>query len=130
MLTHLIALLPVLPFILASPTPENDKRFLPFHYPTSDIVDATVEKREPYLPFHVPIVHTDAGKRQHHPELEVRQDWLAGQVRGVRRKFEKHLHEREKEIMRRDEITQAAEMRKRATGTVQSVHPCFGIEWS
>jgi hypothetical protein len=122
MLTHLIALLPVLPLILASTdSDKHDKRFLPFHYPTSDIVgtDVKVEKREPYLPFHVPMVHTDAGKRQFHPELEVRQDWLAGQVRGVRSKFEKHLHEREKDIKRRNEIAQETEMRKRATGTVQ-----------
>lgn len=120
MFSHLIALLPLLPLILAASTEErNDKRFLPFHYPAHEAVESTVEKRDPYLPFHVPVVHTDAGKRQFHPELEVRQDWLAGQVRGVRRKFEKHIHEREKEIMRRDEIMQQAEMRKRATGTVQ-----------
>jgi hypothetical protein len=115
MFTHLVALLPLLPLILATPT---DKRYLPFHPPHVD-AEATVEKRDPYLPFHVPIVHTDAGKRQFHPELEVRQDWLAGQVQGMRSKFEKHLHEREKEIMRRNEIMQETDMRKRATGTVQ-----------
>lgn len=122
--SHLIALLPLLPFILASPT-DNEKRFLPFHYPTADAESdssATLDKRDPtYLPFHVPLQHTDANKRQNHPELEVRQEWLAGQARGMRKKYEKHIHEREKEIVRRDEIMQQAEMRKRATGTVTYV---------
>lgn len=120
MFTHLIALLPLLPFILATAGDDkHDRRFLPFHYPAHESADATIEKRDPYLPFHVPVVHTDAGKRQFHPDLEVRQEWLAGQVRGMRRKFEKHIHEREKEIMKRDDIERYAEMRKRATGTVQ-----------
>jgi hypothetical protein len=39
----------------------------------------------------------------------------------MRKKYEKHIHEREKEIVRRDEIMQEADMRKRATGTVTYV---------
>lgn len=125
---QMIALLPLLPHILATPTTGHDerqqeKRFLPFHYPTQEGSQQQQrqqqEKRDPYLPFHVPLHHTDANKRQHHPDLEVRQEWLAGQARGMRRKYEKHLHEREQEIVRRDEIMREAEMRKRATGTVQ-----------
>lgn len=124
----LLALLPLLPHVLATPSadrPSQDKRFLPFHYPTADQVQTQEnqqDKRDPtYLPFHVPLHHTDANKRQHHPDLEVRQDWLAGQARGLRKKYEKHLDERELEIVRRDEIMREAEMRKRATGTVQYV---------
>lgn len=123
--THLVSLLPLLPYILATPTAapdgtEHEKRFLPFHYPAQEGPETSQqEKREPYLPFHIPLHHTDANKRQHHPDLEVRQDWLAGQARSMRRKYEKHLHEREQEIVRRDEIMREADMRKRATGTVQ-----------
>jgi hypothetical protein len=58
----------------------------------------------------VPLIHNSAHhERRTHPDLAVRQDWLAEQAKGMRGKYEKLLGERGTELVRRD----------RAEGTLQ-----------
>jgi hypothetical protein len=62
-------------------------------------------------------------KRQHHPDLDVRQAWLKSEGRNMRRKYERHLNDEGKELVRKDLQDQRDEIRrrgmKRQTGRVQ-----------
>jgi hypothetical protein len=89
--TILSVLLPALSLVDASPTP--------------------VAGAEPGN-LRIPLIHnTRHHERQHHPDLAVRQDWLAEQAAGIRGKYEKHLGERGQELVRRDRV---GGLRKRA----------------
>ena len=74
-------------------------------------------------PLRIPLVAHH--KRQYHPDLAVRQDWLKSQGRGIRRKYAKHLGARGQDLLILDRERQSEEMRKRmdkrSTGEVALV---------
>ncbi|WWD06960.1 hypothetical protein V865_005057 [Kwoniella europaea PYCC6329] len=61
--------------------------------------------------------------RQYSDDLEVRQEWLRGQASGLRKKYEQHLGERSKDLLKRDRINEELSKRsplgRRASGSVQ-----------
>lgn len=71
-------------------------------------------------PMRIPLVAHD--KRQNHPELEVRQEWLKSQGRGMRRKYARHLGDEGRHLLQRDQEERNNEARrremKRSSGTV------------
>ena len=66
-------------------------------------------------PLRIPLVsHTE---RQNHPDLEVRQEWLKAQGRGMRRKYARHLGDEGMELLRRDRVDDARRRQvKRSSG--------------
>ncbi|KAK6906397.1 hypothetical protein I203_100382 [Kwoniella mangroviensis CBS 8507] len=61
--------------------------------------------------------------RQYSDDLEVRQEWLKGQASGLRKKYEQHLGERSKDLLKRDrtneELSKRSPLGRRASGSVQ-----------
>ncbi|OCF56098.1 endopeptidase [Kwoniella mangroviensis CBS 10435] len=61
--------------------------------------------------------------RQYSDDLEVRQEWLKGQASGLRKKYEQHLGERSKDLLKRDrineELSKKSPLGRRASGSVQ-----------
>ena len=75
-------------------------------------------------PVRVPLTAHET--RQYHPDLEVRQEWLRSQARGMRRKYARHLGDDGLELLKRDELERDETLRrrglKRSTGEVQYVY--------
>ncbi|WVQ63697.1 uncharacterized protein L199_001850 [Kwoniella botswanensis] len=61
--------------------------------------------------------------RQYSDDLAVRQEWLKGQASGLRKKYEQHLGERSKDLLKRDRVNEELNRRwplgRRASGSVQ-----------
>jgi len=74
-----------------------------------------LDTRQPDL-LRIPLVaHTS---RQLNPELEVRQEWLRSQGRGIRRKYARHLGDEGRELLERDNQEMRRREMKRSTGEV------------
>ncbi|WVW79578.1 hypothetical protein I302_101547 [Kwoniella bestiolae CBS 10118] len=61
--------------------------------------------------------------RQYSDDLEVRQEWLKGQASGLRKKYEQHLGERSRDLLKRDRMDEELGRRsyglgRRASGSV------------
>ncbi len=71
----------------------------------------------------IPLIHNQAfHSRQHHPDLEVRQQWLKEQSRALKRRYISQLHDEERSIVEREWEDEKAGMWKRAQqGQVQLV---------